>query len=440
MAEVVETGIQPGPAGTRERTTVFSLLPDTLVYFAVRAFDEAGNRSALSNVASVRTRTPEQRLPGRWIIKPDGSGDAPTVQAGIDSALAGDLVLVYPGTYEETIEFRGKNITVRSAGGPEVTTLTWSRTSRYVVRFGSGERRQAILEGFRITGAWGGVVVSNAEPSILGNLITDNDSYFDGGGILCTAWDPTIWYPLIRGNTITNNRAGDRGGGIACLESMTPEIRDNVIEGNRTGGNGGGIYSLGLYDGTMILGNRITANRAGDQGGGIWADHADVGVRAMEISGNLIESNYAAGSGGTEASGGGMWLRRTSAWVHHNTIVGNTGDGVSPTYGGGIAVESSDPLIEQNIIALSGSGGGIRCGIDAAPEIRNNLVWRNEPTHGTGTCFDWPNADGNVVADPSFCDAIDGDFRLEEDSPALTHPMGPLGAFPGAGCGPASSP
>ena len=32
-----------------------------------------------------------------WNIQEDGSGDAPTVQAGIDSAAAGDTVLVHPG-------------------------------------------------------------------------------------------------------------------------------------------------------------------------------------------------------------------------------------------------------------------------------------------------------------------------------------------------------
>ena len=49
-ATMVVTAPPPGPAGSRESFTVHGLAPDTRYYFAIKAVDDAGNWSALSNV------------------------------------------------------------------------------------------------------------------------------------------------------------------------------------------------------------------------------------------------------------------------------------------------------------------------------------------------------------------------------------------------------
>ena len=372
-----------------------------------------------------------------WYIQIDGLGDAPTIQAGIDSSSTGDTVLVGPGTYHEQINFKGKNITVRGEMGASATILDGTGLGTYGVRLQSGESRSAVLEGLTITHHKVGVRVFQSQPSILRNTITGNGGLGLWAGIICAAnGQPGPWSPLIQDNVVTNNVATWTGPGIAVDTKMTPEILDNYIAGNHAGiGDGGGIYIRTEFSGTVIRGNRIENNYAGDHGGGILvASQLQVTV---EIANNVIWNNVADGLGSTGESGGGIWSQGANLWIHHNTIVENAGRGPSSTYGGGIAMmDPSNPLIEQNIIAFTTVGGGIFCNAPVTAIIRNNLGWQNLPVEGVGLCETWWQSDGNIIADPLFCGRESGDFSVGRGSPALTHPAGPLGAIPGEGCQP----
>ena len=55
-----------------------------------------------------------------WHILEDGTGDAVSVQAGIDLAAVGDTVLVGAGTFYENLEFRGRDIVLKSESGSSV--------------------------------------------------------------------------------------------------------------------------------------------------------------------------------------------------------------------------------------------------------------------------------------------------------------------------------
>jgi predicted outer membrane repeat protein len=370
-----------------------------------------------------------------WYIQADGLGDAPTIQAGINSAATGDVVLVGPGTYHEQIDFKGKNITVRGEMGAAATILDGTGLGIDGVLFQSGETRSAVLDGFTITHSKIGVTIFQSQPSILRNIVTGNGGLGLYAGILCTAnGQPGPWSPLIQENAVTNNLTTGTGSGIAAFKKMTPEILDNYIAGNHAGiGDGGGIYIRTEFSGTIIRGNRIENNYAGDHGGGIYvAGLTQVGV---EIAENVIWNNVADGLGTTGESGGGVWCAVTNAWIHHNTILENTGRGPNSTYGGGIGVhEPGSPVIEQNIIAFTTVGGGVFCHTSVTATIRNNLGWQNLPVEGVGLCSTWWQSDGNVIADPLFCGRESGDFSVADISPALTHPNGPLGALPTAGC------
>lgn len=73
--------------------------------------------------------------------------DHTTIQAAIDAASAGDVILVAPGTYTETITYDLDRLSIVSEGGPNVTTIT--QVADDIVAFGvtSG----CLLEGFTLS-------------------------------------------------------------------------------------------------------------------------------------------------------------------------------------------------------------------------------------------------------------------------------------------------
>lgn len=162
-----------------------------------------------------------------------------TIQAGIDAAAGGDIVIVADGTFvgsgNKDLDFNGKAITVKSENGPENCIIDCQGNGRGFY-FHSGETQSSVLSGFTITNGsadYGGGIRCSSSPTITNCKIIGNTAGTSGGGIFCVLRSPTITNCTIIDNTAY------WGGGI-FISNARPQITNCTITGN-TATQGGGI-------------------------------------------------------------------------------------------------------------------------------------------------------------------------------------------------------
>ena len=99
-----------------------------------------------------------------------------TIQMGIDAAVDGEVVLVYPGLYQEEINFMGKSITVQGVAASPAGVPVLQNPGDFAVSFYSGEGRDSILKNFIISDSFMGVFIAGSSPTI-NNLTIVNNKY-----------------------------------------------------------------------------------------------------------------------------------------------------------------------------------------------------------------------------------------------------------------------
>jgi hypothetical protein len=321
-----------------------------------------------------------------WYVRPDGTGDVPTIQAGIDSAGVGDTVLVASGRYTWSGQGTGtvygmilfyRNVSgfeLRSESGPELTILDAEHQGRviYIMAY-----NDIVIDGFTVTGgrapntydSGGGLIGHLSAPLIRNCIFIGNRAQYGGG-----VWYGGVSAPTFERCTFTGNEA-ESGGGVCFVNSSTRAVLiDCVISYNTASRRGGGmlVYNYGI----AMERCTIHHNTAVERGGGLHLERAI----PSELTSCTVAENAAP-------EGGGIRL----FWDSHLTV-------------------------RKSIVAFSTEGAALYINPDCVLDIGCSDVYGN--AGGDTIPSDAIDSGHNISLDPQFC-GVKGsaNYALQNDSP-----------------------
>ena len=231
---------------------------------------------------------------------------------------------------------------------------------------------------------------------------------------------------------------GNQTGAVVTFEnaedSTTQLTGFTLTNGNAV--NGGGIY---CYNSSPTLSNLIIANNWASFGGGVAFNYESSPL----LDNIIISGNY------SDNFGGGIWNDNGASPVLKNVLIYNNTAPQNNGAGGGIYNWDSASNISLENVTVTGNianqGSGVFIGNSANVNIINSIIWNNSGDGinlSSGTILvsysniqgGW-EGEGNIDADPLFCNAENGDFSLFDSSPCIgTSENGSdIGAF-GIGC------
>ena len=406
-------------------------------------------RHLLMVVLSMGYLTSASSLEGAVLRVPN---DYPGVLQAVDASVAGDSVLVGPGTWTDRavrqIQFNGIPQTIQSAAflKPGITVIGESGSENTILdggpdAVGSGlitivhnlaGSESTTLEGFTITGDGDGIGAADASPLVLIDcqIVRNTDL-----GILADEQSITMVDCVVSENN-PPEPAGAINGRYLDLDFTRCTFERNSTLAVRVKDGGSATFSECLiadhelraatFEGcdplqierSTFLRNSTPTGSAG-------------GLSILNCTG-MIESCTFAYNSALAGSGGAVVLIDSDMRVESNTFVGNHGE----LSAAAIAIVREDAGVTNNIFAHStGSNGAVhKLEGPTHPDTGCNLFWNNE---GGSYYEDWVPADTDIEADPLFCDLIVGDYSLMSTSPAApkNSPIcGLIGAF-GVACG-----
>ena len=387
--------------------------------------------------------------------------DLPTIQSAIDAADNGDTVLVFPGTWEETLRIRRKWITLLSADGPDSTVILppeWEQGIYCEDAGGIVEIRGFTVRGAVYDGTGAGMSLVRTDAHIAQCIVEDCQTWgyqHEGGGMALGTGRVHIEGCIVRNNISTHY-----GGGIYSEWGGVAIITGSLIVDNLTYVVGGGIYAAHRVEGNTVSrnsvrGGSITDISDLDAGSDLdkYTSYFGGGIAVSDsVIGNDVRDNLCYCYVSLGGEGGGIAFGDV---IEGNLVVGNEGDGI------GAGSWYSSTHIKRNIVAFS-EGSGLDVQNSRLVEVAGNVLYRNRGsgffqvssietdatnnamiengiygiesyTYGGIERIQYNSLHGNVVrdahgfepdstqvwGDPLFFDPGTFDFRLLPDSPLI---------------------
>ena len=380
--------------------------------------------------------------PRVWHIFPDGTGDAPTIAAGCDSAFYGDTIQIACGTYNEYDLELPRRVCIRSeTRDPSCVTIDAQGLGRVfsasdITPFTTIEGI-TLSNGFSASGA--GIYLLNSSPTLKSCAFTDNyadngaaihcdqasnplidsctivgNSALNGGGIRCVDASPIIM------NTSFSDNDADNGGAIYCQDSSEILVSFCAFDSN-TAYNGGAIQ--GWNAAQVSISNSIFTGNSAENGGAVRLHAGNSTVATSLFNGN--SSNY---GGAVCAQSGSQVDLRYCTLVSNSATASGAGVG---SYGTGTSVN-----IENSIVVFGQVSEGVYCDVPggASATLACTDLYNNDGGDWVGCIASQFGANGNISADPMFCEFDSGNYSLDVSSLCLNTPScDSMGAF-GAGC------